>query len=165
MTTKPETENANLRAALANATQGEWRGCHDGNCECGSIYSVEGDFVLARVNLNHEEDATQVIPKEVYTANAKFIALAHNELPALLTALETALAENGRLRTAANDLCDACLPMIPALQLLEVFERQPGNSSQRLRDCIQNHKDSLKVLHAYIDAQALVGAKAESGVS
>ena len=86
-----------LRAALVNATPGEWLGCHDGNCVCGSIYAIEHGFVLARVNLNHEENIFQNIPKEVYTANAKFITLAHNDLPALLDAYDALQAENARL--------------------------------------------------------------------
>jgi len=92
-----ETLIAAVEAALTASTPGEWYGCHDGNCVCGTISSYEHDFMIARTELNHFEDAPQNVPMEVYTANAKFIFLAHNTLPAILERLRALEAENARL--------------------------------------------------------------------
>lgn len=79
---------AALQKAHEASTQDRWQGCHDGECECGSIYATKQDFVIAVVNLNHNPEYGQTVPKETFTANAKFITLAHNALPDILAYIE-----------------------------------------------------------------------------
>lgn len=140
-TPTPQALVASVREAYDASTQGEWRGCHEGNCACGSVYAIEKDFVLARTNLNHEEGTSQNIPIEVYAANAKFIALTHNALPAILD----------RLATVESDLSD----LRTRYALLEDFVREVAS------DEYNNDSVTVRYLRQEKEARALLTKLAE----
>jgi hypothetical protein len=76
---------AQLRAAHAAATQGEWKICRN-------------DEAISYVSTDTEPDMR---------ANVRFITLAHNTLPALLDAMEEARAVIQEQRACIKELVEA----------------------------------------------------------
>lgn len=103
MTPQPRPNTAGLRAAYEASTQDEWHGCHDGECICGYIWAKKQDFPIAKTNFNHDEDLGMVIESATIIANAKFIALAHEQMPLLLAHIEEL---EGLCRRAARYVID-----------------------------------------------------------
>jgi hypothetical protein len=100
---------AELKAALANATKGEWEYRSHEFDDWGVIRSDKGaeatGFIVAisRAGGDADLDAHRAAKTDPYEPNGRFIVLAHNLLPALIAAAE----EVGQLRAelaANNDL-------------------------------------------------------------
>ena len=70
------------------ATKGPWEPCkaNDGTCECGLIWSVHADDVVATTAV---EDRDHVWTEERAKADRDFIAAARTDVPALVSLART----------------------------------------------------------------------------
>lgn len=87
-------EEAAIRARLQNATPGPWYACHDGECPCGFVWSIPEDLIVSMPA--HEGDTTLTV--EPIKRNAKFIAAARTDIPALLAEVDYLRSEMAAVR-------------------------------------------------------------------
>lgn len=75
-----------LEALIAAATPAPWRDCRhdDGGCQCGHVWSLPVDMVVARC---YDEQPDGSLGLAAQKANARLIAAMRNALPALLADL------------------------------------------------------------------------------
>lgn len=85
-TTRPDVDA--IKARWEASIKGEWIVCgaHNNDCSCGFVWSPEVD-VLIHTPGTHD-DADFICNTEFTKANAKFIANAHQDIPALLDYIE-----------------------------------------------------------------------------
>ena len=132
MPANPNPTVASLRAAVANTTQGEWTGSpHFWGAE---VHILDSDgFVLSLIMRNEGSRLFEEIGEQAIK-NAKFIALAHNELPALLDYVERLEAENKQLQdlcSLAAEFCEEWTPLGTENPLLEDLKQAALGGSGR----------------------------------
>lgn len=106
------------RKMLEGTSPGPWKGCKEGDCTCGQIWSITGDHPVAAVEYAEwgdtwfvaaptEEDPEAVerrfsaygsFPESERYANAKFIAWARNNVPEMIETITSLRAEVKSLR-------------------------------------------------------------------
>lgn len=147
-----------LRELVEKASAGPWRGCKDGECSCGMVWSIPGDFPVFTVRSS--EDAQQYvgeahthmadqradmvcasISEDTARANAKLIAAAVSSLPSLLDAAASLPAARERIweleDLAAIIIANACLIPDPAMAGATDTYSVPLDDIEALRTLLQ----------------------------
>ena len=114
MATDTDKRLAEIQARCDAATEGPWRACRDGECECKMIWAIPADAPIITIESGEWGDTFPVIevigtphsctgeltvkakietvgygliPEHFATANAKFVAHARADIPWLLDQL------------------------------------------------------------------------------